>query len=75
MRRRFFLGAVLWSLATTPCLGATGAKGLFTLDNLVHPETVVEPGISRLAWRPASHELTYLREERSAKQTNTCLWS
>ncbi|MHB8519614.1 MAG: S9 family peptidase [Limisphaerales bacterium] len=70
---RLFL-ALLVLCSVSRLDGAETRKGL-TLDLLLHPDKIIEPGLSRIGWRPESHQIIYLREKRSGKETTISLWS
>src|SRR5664279_1400796 len=46
--------------AARPYDSQTGAKPL-TLHDVIHPDSIVAPGISTLRWRPGGKQLTFVR--------------
>ncbi len=60
----FRLGIFLLCL---PSLHAqTGTKPL-TLQDVIHPESILAPGISALSWRPGGKQLTFIRPPAQEK--------
>jgi dipeptidyl-peptidase-4 len=48
-------------LQTQPGLPAPPGKKLLTLQEVIHSDSIVAPGISGLRWRPGGKQLTYVR--------------
>ena len=54
----FLLG---FSILRLPSLDAQSGTKLLTLQEVIHPASIVAPGISALRWRPAGKQLTFIR--------------
>ncbi len=54
----FFVGCLILCL---PSLDAQTNKKLLTLQEVIHPDSVVAPGIAALRWRPGGKQLTFVR--------------
>ena len=57
-RAGFFLGFFLLCL---PLLDAQSGKKPLTLQDVIHPASIIAPGITALSWRPGGKQLTYIR--------------
>lgn len=57
----FILGLFVSSIA--PIFAQSGAKEL-TIEDVIHPDRIVAPGISRINWRPGGRQLTFVRPGR-----------
>jgi dipeptidyl-peptidase-4 len=51
----------LLSFQAQPRQSGQGDKKLLTLQEIIHPDSVIPPGISALRWRPGGKQLTYVR--------------
>jgi dipeptidyl-peptidase-4 len=61
---RLLLGFILLSLVFAPAqssLPLQSGKTQLTLEGVIHPDSVIAPGISTLRWRPGGKQLTYVR--------------
>ena len=52
----------------TPMLDAQSGKKPLTLQDVIHPDRVVAPGISALSWRPGGKQLTFIRRSLQEKE-------
>jgi dipeptidyl-peptidase-4 len=57
-RAGFLLGFFFLCL---PSLDAQSGKMPLTLQDIIHPTSIVAPGISALSWRPGGKQLTFIR--------------
>ncbi len=60
----FRLGIFLLCL---PSLHAQTGKKPLTLQDVIHPESIVAPGITALSWRPGGKQLTFIRPPAQEK--------
>jgi dipeptidyl-peptidase-4 len=61
----FLLGFII---LCSPALNAQSTKKPLTLQEVIHPSSVVAPGISALSWRPRGKQLTFVRPSPNAQE-------
>lgn len=56
-----------------PFLKAQSGQKPLTIDDVIHPERIIAPGINTLSWRPGREQLTFLRPAPRGKSNPATL--
>jgi dipeptidyl-peptidase-4 len=74
MTKRLLVVSVLVAVQPAVMLLGQGGKKRLTIELVTHPQSVVSPGIQRVAWRPGSDQISYIRPQGSGPAAVSALW-